>query len=158
MLFRSVTVSVSCFIPKPFTPFQWDAQDPLPLLKEKQQYLRTCITDKHIKYNYHDAEVSQIEAVFARGDRRLAPVILHAVESGLVFDAWTEHFHYDRWIESFRACGVDPTFYANRAFREDEVLPWDVIDCGVTKEFLLRERKKAYASRLISLGELTADS
>jgi radical SAM superfamily enzyme YgiQ (UPF0313 family) len=143
----TVTVSVSCFIPKPFTPFQWDAQDPLPLLKEKQQYLRTCITDKHVKYNYHDAEVSFVEAVFARGDRRLAPAIRHAAESGLCFDAWTEHFHFDAWMESFRASGIDPTFYANRVFAEDEVLPWDVIDCGVTKEFLLRERKKAYENK-----------
>ncbi len=143
----SVTVSVSCFIPKPFTPFQWDAQDPLPLLEEKQQYLRECITDKRIRYNYHDAKVSFIEAVLARGDRRLAPVIRHAAESGLVFDAWTEHFHYDRWMESFRASDVDPSFYANRVFGEEEILPWDIIDCGVTKEFLLRERKKAYENK-----------
>ncbi len=140
----TVTVSVSCFIPKPFTPFQWEAQDPIDTLKEKQLYLKDCITDKKIRYHYHDAAVSRLEAVFARGDRRLSPVIEMAARDGVMFDAWTEYFDYDRWLGYFDACHVDPAFYANRAFGLEEWLPWDVIDCGVTKEFLLRERERAY--------------
>ena len=139
-----VTVSVSCFVPKPFTAFQWEKQDSYEELCEKQQYLRKCITDKRVRYNYHDAKVSRIEAVFARGDRRLAPAIALAVEEGAMFDAWDEYFDYDRWIRVFEECGVDPDFYTTRGFGLDEVLPWDIIDCGVTKEFLLRERNNAY--------------
>lgn len=140
-----VTISVSCFIPKPFTPFQWEAQDTMEMLSEKQDYLRGEITDKKIRYTYHDARVSRIEAVLARGDRRLAPALELACREGFKFDAWDECFDYDRWISVFERCGIDPAFYANRAFGLDEVLPWDIIDCGVTKEFLRRERDKAYA-------------
>ncbi len=143
----TVTVSVSCFIPKPFTPFQWEAQDGMEVLQEKQQYLKDCITDKKIRYHYHDAAVSRVEAVFARGDRRLSSAIELAAREGMVFDAWTEYFDYDRWMRCFEQAGIDPAFYANRAFGLDEWLPWDVIDCGVTKEFLLREREKAYAEK-----------
>ena len=140
----TVTISVSCFIPKPFTPFQWEAQDKIEVLEEKQQYLKECITDKKIRYHYHDAKVSRLEAVFARGDRRLSDVIEMAARDGVMFDAWTEYFDYDRWTRYFAAVGIDPAFYANRAFGLDEWLPWDIIDCGVTKEFLLRERERAY--------------
>ena len=91
--------------------------------------------------------MSRIEAVFARGDRRLAPAIALAVEEGAVFDAWDEFFHYDEWIKVFEDCGIDYNFYSNRVWGEDEVLPWDVIDCGVTKEFLKRERGNAYAEK-----------
>ena len=143
----SVTVSVSCFIPKPFTPFQWEAQDSLESLKAKQDHLRECITDRKIRYNWHDAEVSRIEAVFARGDRRLGKALALAAEDGMMFDAWDEMFSYEKWLDVFERAGVDPAFYANRAFGLDEWLPWDVIDCGVTKEFLKREREKAYAER-----------
>ena len=139
-----VTISVSCFIPKPFTPFQWEKQDSYETMCEKQQYLRGCIKDKRIRYTYHDAKASRIEAVLARGDRRLAPAIALAVEEGAVFDAWDECFDYDRWISVFERCGVDPDFYTTRGFGLDEVLPWDIIDAGVTKEFLLRERNNAY--------------
>ena len=141
----SVTVSVSCFIPKPFTPFQWEAQDSLEMLKEKQEYLRSQITDRKIRYNWHDAEVSRIEAVFARGDRRLSSALALAAEEDMMFDAWDEGFSYERWLSVFERAGIDPAFYANRAFALDEWLPWDVIDAGVSKEFLLRERAKAYA-------------
>lgn len=141
----SVTVSVSCFIPKPFTPFQWEAQDSLESLKAKQERLRECITDRKIRYNWHDAEVSRIEAVFARGDRRLSRALALAVEEGMMFDAWDECFSYEKWMDVFSRAGIDPDFYANRAFGLDEWLPWDVIDCGVSKEFLKRERERAYA-------------
>ena len=140
-----VTISVSCFIPKPFTPFQWEAQDTMEMLAEKQEYLGSQITDKKIRYTHHDAKVSRIEAVLARGDRRLAPALALAADEGFKFDAWDECFDYDKWISVFERCGIDPAFYANRRFGLDEILPWDIIDCGVTKEFLLRERDKAYA-------------
>ncbi len=139
-----VTISVSCFIPKPFTPFQWEKQDSFSVLEEKQAHLRSCITDRRIRYNYHDAKTSFIEAVLARGDRRVAPAIARMVEGGAMLDAWDEHFDFEKWMETFAACGVDPEFYTSRGFGEDEVLPWDIIDCGVTKKYLLSERQKAY--------------
>ena len=143
----NVTVSVACFVPKPFTPFQWEKQDSYEQLMEKQQYLRSCITDKRIKYNYHTAKVSRIEALFARGDRRLAPAILLAVNEGKMFDAWDEFFDYESWIDICERTGVDVDYYTTRGFGLDEVLPWDLIDCGVTKAYLLRERERAYAEK-----------
>lgn len=143
----SVTISVSCFVPKPFTPFQWEKQDSFEELIKKQEYLRTCITDRRIKYTYHDAKVSFIEAVLARGDRRLAPAIALAVEEGFMFDAWDEYFDYEKWMDVFARSGVDTAFYTTRGFGLDEVLPWDMIDCGVTKGYLLREREKAYQGK-----------
>ena len=140
-----VTISVACFIPKPFTPFQWEAQDTLEMLAQKQEFLGSKITDRKIKFNHHDAKVSRIEAVLARGDRRLSDALELACEEGFMFDAWDEYFDYDKWISVLERTGADPAFYANRAFGLDEVLPWDIIDCGVTKEFLRRERDKAYA-------------
>ena len=142
-----VTVSVSCFVPKPFTPFQWERQDTFDELIRKQQLLRSAITDRRIKYAYHDAKVSFIEAVLARGDRRLAPAIAYLADHGQMLDAWDEFFNYDLWIEAFDSCGVDPAFYTSRGFGLDEVLPWDIIDVGVTKAFLLRERNKAYEGK-----------
>lgn len=142
-----VTVSVSCFIPKPFTPFQWEPQDTLESLAEKQEYLASQITDRKIKYHHHDARVSRVEAVLARGDRRLSAALELACREGFKFDAWDECFDYDKWMSVFERTGTDPAFYANRAFGLDEVLPWDIIDCGVTKEFLLRERARAYEGK-----------
>ena len=139
-----VTVSVSCFIPKPFTPFQWEAQDTMEQLVEKQKYLKTKITNRHVRYQHHNAEVSQIEAVLARGDRRLADALELACREGFRFDSWDEYFNYQNWMSVFERTGIDPAFYANRAFGLDEILPWDIIDCGVSKEFFLRERAKAY--------------
>ena len=139
-----VTVSVSCFIPKPFTAFQWEAQDTMEMLAEKQAYLKTKITNKHVRYQHHDAKVSHIEAVLARGDRRLADALELGCREGFCFDAWDEYFDYEKWLDVFARTGVDPSFYANRAFGLDEVLPWDIIDCGVSKDFFLRERAKAY--------------
>ena len=139
-----VTVSVSCFVPKPFTPFQWEKQDTFEELIRKQALLKESITDRRIRYAYHDAKVSFIEAVLARGDRRLAPVLAELCDKGIMLDAWDEFFNYDAWIEAFDNCGIDPAFYTSRGFGLDEVLPWDIIDIGVTKAFLRRERDKAY--------------
>ena len=104
-------------------------------------------TDRKIKYNYHDAGVSRIEAVFARGDRRLGRALLEANRRGMRLDSWEEFFDYEKWLDVFRSVGIDESFYANRTFGEDETLPWDVIDIGVTKEFLLRERHNAYKGK-----------
>ncbi len=141
----TVTVSVSCFIPKPFTPFQWEAQDTMEQLAEKQKYLGSRITNRHIRYQHHNAEVSRVEAVLARGDRRLSDALELACREGFKFDSWDEFFDYGKWMDVFERTGVDPAFYANRAFGLDEVLPWDIIDCGVSKSFFLRERERAYA-------------
>ncbi len=144
----TVTISVACFVPKPFTPFQWEAQDSLETLVSKQEQLLECVKGKkHIRYNWHEAKVSRIEAVFARGSRKLCRALLEAHRMGLKFDGWDEHFSYEAWLEAFSAAGVDPAFYANRAIGTDEVLPWDVIDCGVRKDFFLRERERAYQSK-----------
>ena len=142
----TVTISCACFIPKPFTAFQWEAQNTLEELEKKQKYLRSVICDPKIKYNYHDANVSILEAVFARGDRRLAPAFIEARRRGMRFDSWDEYFDFDGWMKIFADCGIDPDFYATRERGEDELLPWDIIDCGVTKQFLLRERHNAYKS------------
>ena len=143
----NVTISVSCFVPKPFTAFQWEAQDTYENLMRKQKVLHDAIDDKHIRYTYHDAKVSSIEAVFARGDRKLSRALAAAADEGFVFDAWDEYFSYDRWVDLFARSGIDPAFYTTRGFGLDEILPWDMIDIGVTKEFLLRERARAYAEK-----------
>lgn len=139
-----VTISVSPFIPKPFTAFQWEPQDTLEEMLRKQEYVGSCVRDRKVKYNHHDARICVIEAVLARGDRRLSAALYEACRRGFRFDAWSEYFDYDKWMEVFAAVGIDPAFYANRRFGLDEVLPWDVIDCGVTKAFLKRERAKAF--------------
>ena len=139
-----VTFSVSPFIPKPFTPFQWEPQDSLETIKSKQEFIGKLVTDRKIKYQHHDAEICRIEAVLARGDRRLCNALELACREGFKFDAWSEYFDYDKWISVFEKSGVDPDFYANRRYSFDEVLPWDIIDCGVDKSFLLRECRKAY--------------
>ena len=140
----SVTFSVSCFIPKPFTPFQWEPQDSLEELHRKQEFIGECVTDRKIRYQHHDAHTCRIEAVLARGDRRLSDALELACKEGFTFDAWSEFFDYNKWISVFERTGVDPAFYANRRWSYDEILPWDIIDCGVTKEFLIRESKKAH--------------
>ncbi len=147
----SVTVSTSSFVPKPFTPFQWDAQDKIDTLMEKQYFLKDKIRDRRITYNYHDSKTSFLEGVFARGDRRLTKVLIKAYEKGCKFDGWREYFDYDKWMEAFKECNVDPSFYANRKREYDEVLPWDFIDIGVSKRYLVNEREKA------SRGETTPD-
>ncbi|MBE6531242.1 MAG: TIGR03960 family B12-binding radical SAM protein [Ruminococcaceae bacterium] len=142
-----VTISVSCFIPKPFTPFQWVAQDTIEMLEEKQKYLGSKVTDRKVVYTHHDAKVSRIEAVLARGDRKLSAALELACKEGFKFDAWDECFDYDKWISVLERSGIDPAFYANREFGIDEVLPWDIIDCGVTKEFLIREYRNALGEK-----------
>lgn len=139
-----VTFSVSCFIPKPFTPFQWEPQDTLEMLAQKQEFISNCVTDRKIKYQYHDAKTCRIEAALARGDRKLSKVLEIACNEGFKFDAWSEFFNYDNWLAAFDKAGLDPAFYANRRLSYDEVLPWDIIDCGVSKSFLIRESKKAH--------------
>lgn len=140
-----VTVSVSCFVPKPFTPFQWEPQDMPETLERKRLYIRSKITDRKIKYSCHDSGTSRIEAVLALGDRRVGAALELACREGFRFDAWDEFFSYDRWMDVFARAGIEPSFYANRRRQTSEVLPWDVIDCGVTKEFLIREYEKAHA-------------
>lgn len=139
----NVNISVSCFVPKPFTPFQWEGQDSIDELKRKQMLLKDSITTKKINYTWHDAKVSFIEAVLAKGNRRLSKAIVKAYELGQRFDAWSEHFSFDRWMEAFRETGIDPDFYALRKMSYDEILPWDIIDVGVTKEFLIRESERS---------------
>ena len=141
-----VTVSASSFVPKPFTPFQWEPQDTIPVLHEKQAHIKESITTKKITFNYHDADTSFLEAVFARGDRKLCRVMELACERGFHFDGWNDCFSLDKWLELFEECGIDPAFYANRRRSFDEILPWDHIDYGVTKAFLLKECSKAYES------------
>ncbi|HEX3015091.1 MAG TPA: TIGR03960 family B12-binding radical SAM protein [Desulfobacteria bacterium] len=139
----SVTVSTSSFVPKAHTPFQWEGQEPIPSLRAKQDYLKAKLRDRRIRYNWHDAETSFLEAALARGDRRLAQVLETAWSKGCKFDGWSEHFKNPLWLESFAEAGLDPHFYANRTFEYDELLPWDHIDSGVNKRFLAREHNKA---------------
>ncbi|MDD6308264.1 MAG: TIGR03960 family B12-binding radical SAM protein [Clostridia bacterium] len=138
----TVTTSVSSFVPKPHTPFQWCAQNTSEMLREKQQILRDACTSKRVTLNYHESKLSVLEGVFARGDRRLCKVLERAVEVGCRFDGWSEHFSYERWMTAFADCGVDPSIFI-RQREKDELLPWDMIDCGVTKSFLLKEYEKA---------------
>ncbi|GAW93328.1 TIGR03960 family B12-binding radical SAM protein [Calderihabitans maritimus] len=146
-----VTVSVSSFVPKPHTPLQWEPQDEIEVLKKKQSYLKSLLRDRHITYNWHAAEVSFLEAVFAKGDRQLGKVLEAAWRKGCKFDSWTEHFRFQSWLDAFKECNVDPGFYAHRKIKYDEVLPWDHIDVGVTKKYLIREHQKALR------GEITGD-
>ena len=113
---------------------------------DKQKFLSGKITDRKVRYNYHDAKVSRLEAVFARGDRRLGRALEEAVKRHVRFDAWEEYFDYDGWMDIFAAVGIDPAFYANRTMADDEILPWDMISAGISKEFLLSERHKAQAA------------
>ncbi|MBO5929069.1 MAG: TIGR03960 family B12-binding radical SAM protein [Clostridia bacterium] len=142
----SVSVSVSCFVPKPFTPFQWEPQDSIEQLREKQKLLRDSVTTRKISLSWHDAETSYLEAVLARGDRRLGAVLESAFRHGFNLDAWSEHFDFEKWIEVFKEVGLDPDFYACRRREKDEILPWEHIDIGVTKEFLWAENQKAHQS------------
>ncbi len=139
-----VTCSASVFVPKPFTPFQWEPQDTQEVVKAKQQHIRDLFRQiKGANFNYHESDLSYLEACFARGDRKLGKVLLRAFEKGCILDGWSEHFKYDAWREAFEETRIDPAFYAFRRREKDEILPWDHIDCGVTKEFLWREKEKA---------------
>lgn len=143
----NIVTSTSIFVPKPFTPFQWAPMISKEEAKEKRYFLldkvKSQLNAKSIKYNCHDADVSELEGIFARGDRKLCDVILQAYRSGCIYDAWTEYFHYDRWEQAFRDHGVDMDFYIKRERGEDELFPWDFIDIGVTKQFLLAQYHQA---------------
>ena len=142
-----IVASTSFFIPKPFTPFQWAPQCRKEDFLNKAYLTRTAImsqlNQKSIKYNWHEADASVMEGILARGDRKVNQVILRAYEKGCFYDAWGEYYKHDVWLENFEECGVDPDFYTVRERSEDEIFPWDFIDCGVTKAFLLREWKRA---------------
>ena len=143
-----VHVATAYFVPKPHTPFQWEKQI------TPQEYLRRCrmlkehFYSKSIEYDYHSPDLSRLEAVFARGDRRLGPVIEAAVKSGARLDGWDEYFNYAKWYAAFRECGVDESFYTTRGYGEEEILPWDTIDVGIGKRFLKLERKRAYEGKI----------
>ncbi len=143
-----VHVATAFFVPKPHTPFQWEQQI------TPEEYLRRCqLLKKHfyhksIEYDYHEPDLSRLEAVMARGDRRLGPVLEQAVKNGARLDGWDEYFNYSHWFDAFQNCGVDPAFYTTRGFGEEEILPWDTVDVGVTKRFLALERKRAYQEKV----------
>ena len=139
----SVTVSTSFFVPKPFTPFQWEPQNKISEMEEKARKLKDSITNKKIVYNWHNSDVSFLEEVFAKGDRRLGEVLITAQKLGCKFDGWTDFFDYEKWMEAFRIHGIDPTFYAHRRIGMEEILPWDYADIGVTRKFMEEEYQKA---------------
>lgn len=142
----NVSISVSCFVPKPFTPFQWEAQDTMEQLKAKQHLLLESVKSRKISVSYHDARTSFLEGVFARGDRRLCDVMERAWRKGCRFDSWDECFSFEKWMEAFEECGVDPYFYTSRKRNYDEILPWDHMDYGIGKKFFQKEAEKAYES------------
>lgn len=142
----NVSISVSCFVPKPFTPFQWEAQDTMEQLKAKQHLLLESVKSRKISVSYHDARTSFLEGVFARGDRRLCDVMERAWRKGCRFDSWDECFSFEKWMEAFEECGVDPYFYTSRKRSYDEILPWDHMDYGISNKFFQKEAEKAYQS------------
>lgn len=146
---KGVQVSVSCatFVPKPFTPFEFEPQDTREMIEHKQKLLVSAIKSKKIRVSWHDSNVSILEAVLAKGDRRLCNVIYTAWKKGCKFDSWSEHYKFDKWMEAFEECGIDPAFYANRRFDYDEILPWDHLDYLVSKDFFIRENKRAHESK-----------
>ena len=144
----SINLATAFFVPKPFTPFQWEAQITPEEYMRRVHLLQESIHSRSVDYRYHGSDLSYLEAVLARGDRRLAPVLECAAKHGARLDGWDEYFNYQIWQEAFEACGVDPAFYAQRAYGKDEVLPWQTIDVGVRREFLWQEREMAYQSRI----------
>ena len=147
-----ITISTSFFVPKPFTPFQWVGMYPkehyLDCAKTVSEAVKQQRNKKSIRYNWHEADVTVLEGVFARGDRRLGRTILRAYEKGCLFDAWSDYFRNEIWMEAFQETGIDPDFYTLRERKEDEIFPWDFIDAGVTKSFLRREYENALAEKV----------
>ncbi len=143
-----VHVATAFFVPKPHTPFQWEKQITTDEYLRRCRLLKDHFYSKSITYNYHTPDISRLESVMARGDRRIAPVIEEAVRLGAKLDGWDEYFNNDIWMQAFRNCGVDMEFYTTRGYGEDELLAWDPIDVGVSKKFLLRERHTAYESKV----------
>lgn len=142
-----VNISCSSFIPKPFTPFQWEPEDTMESLKAKQKHLLESIPSKKIKVSYHETPTSLLEGVLARGDRRLSAVIYSAYKKGCKFDSWDEHFKFDAWMEAFEENNLDPYFYTHRRRAFSEVLPWDHLDYGISRKFLERENMKAHENK-----------
>ena len=142
----TVSISVASFVPKPFTPFQWEPQDTMEQLVAKQKHLMENVHTHKIQVSWHQSQTSFLEGVFARGDRKLCDVIEAAWRKGCKFDGWDEYFRFDKWMEAFEACGVDPAFYSNRRREFSEILPWDHLDYGIRKEFLIEENQKAHES------------
>ena len=143
-----ITISTSCFIPKPHSPFQWEAQITKEEYLRRVNLLRSSINARNVIYNWHDADTSVVEAVLSRGDRRLGPVLEEVRRRGGRLEAWTDYFSFERWMQALDKFGLDPAFYASRERRVDEVLPWDMIDVGVRKAHLVHEREMCYASTL----------
>ncbi len=143
----SINSSTSFFVPKPFTPFQWSRMITGKEYLERQRFLRSKINEqlnrKSISYSWHEAELTELEGVFARGDRRVAGAIYDAYKDGCLYDSWSEYFNYDKWMQAFEKNGIDMAFYNCREREEAEIFPWDFIDVGVSKSFLLREYKRA---------------
>ena len=143
-----ITVSTACFVPKPHTAFQWEPQVDMAEYQRRVKLLRDNMRGRSIHYSWHDPDTSFLEAVLARGDRRLADAIEAAWRGGAKMDAWSEYFNLSRWLEAFGACGIDPAFYANRTRTREEVLPWSVTSTGVSTSFLWRERERAYQAQI----------
>lgn len=141
-----VNVSASSFVPKPFTPFQWEPQDTPEMLIEKQKVLQQTVSSRKIRLSWHEVNTTRLEGVFARGDRRLCKVMLLAWQKGCKFDSWDDQFKYELWQEAFEECGVSPHFYASRTREYDEILPWDMFDYGISKQFFIKESKKSKQS------------
>ena len=144
-----ITISTSFFVPKPFTPFQWarmyTPEDYISRARIVNEEVKAQLNRKSIKYNWHEADVTVLEGILARGDRKVGQAILKVYEKGGIFDAWSEYFDYQKWLDAFAECGIDPDFYTMRERPADEIFPWDFIDTGVSKEFLLREWNNAMA-------------
>lgn len=140
----NVSVSVSTFVPKPFTPFEFEPQITKEEIIRRQQYLKSCITTKKVSLSWHTSDVSFLEGVFARGDRRLCDVLEKALELGCKFDGWDECFSLEKWLKAFKLCGIDPSFYANRNRDYTEIMPWDHLNYGITKKFLVEQNKLAH--------------
>ena len=144
-----ITISTSFFVPKPFTPFQWakmyDPSEYLGRAKIVNDHVKEMRNRKSIRYNWHEAYITVLEGILARGDRKISDAILKVYENGGYFDAWSEYFDYDRWLDAFKECGIDPDFYTKRERSLDEIFPWDFIDIGVSKDFMKREWKNALA-------------
>lgn len=143
----SITLSTSNFVPKPHTPFQWEPQEGIESITRKQKLLRGEIKQRYIKYNWHEASLSYLEGVFSRGDRRLGAALIAAHEKGCKFDSWHDLFNFDSWMQAFLQCGIDPDFYTARSREYDEILPWQHINAGVIKKFLVSESEKAKSAK-----------
>ena len=144
----SINLSTAFFVPKPFTPFQWEAQITPEEYLRRVHLLKENLKSRAVDYRYHSSDLSFLEAVLARGDRRLGPVLEYAVRHGARLDGWDEYFRFDLWMDAFQACGVDPAYYAQRAYGREELLPWETIDVGISKHFFWRERERAYRSEI----------